>query len=235
MADVPSDASAGWVGRIFRDAAQVLRREERQQGPLGEWAQGATPGSGPSIVILDGYLSRSEASRFPPFTPLLVPFGQLVAEVAPGAAIHGFSYYKAGRHYARAHTQISPLLHPNELFAAYAPRADTAITYLAYSLGGLVATLGLGSRFDEPEFAASFVPAMAPRLVLCQPAFALAPDIEADIAREPGAASRTLLHMSLFRNELLMRLGAALRTIVGHGVDVQVLVWTSDQFLSYGE
>lgn len=235
MPEGPALDGDGWVGNVFIKIEQLRNLEQANPVPQEAWIEGAAPTSGPSFVVLDGFFSRSYPGRKPPYKLLLESFRPAIVETVSVANIHGFSFLGTSQHYPRIATEIDLPGGIAETFDPYRPRSGAEITYVGYSIGGLVATVGLGQFVRASVVPLASLPSLVPRLVLCQPAFDLASVVRSQIGPEEVPVPKTLLHMDLYRERLLTEIDESLQAIVNAGIDVRVLLWSGDKFIDYGE
>lgn len=174
-----------WALRGLRTLIHELR-EPHGSGVLLDWPESARATGGVCYLVSDGLGTRStEHGGRKPLLDVLKPS---INEVAPAAAVHGFSYSKPGLHYAGYHTNIS-LKSAYEVFKEYQPSSGTSLTCITFSFAGPTFTLGLAHWLTSMKGAEESVQFVVKALILIQPAFKLSKEVTraAESIRRQGA------------------------------------------------
>lgn len=232
MPDDDEAAAASWVEKALHDINRLVLLDRNHPVPEHEqWKQGAAPTSGPSFLVADGYLSRSAPGGKPRYRPLIELIGAELRAAQPAWPVYGLSYRNPLRHYVRQDTQFNPMIESGQKFRPYLPNEGCHVTYIGYSLGALTILLGLDHALSVEGFSIKQLAERCPRIVLCQPAIALGPDVQRQLARTGRAAPVTLLAMARGRARILANVERVIDRLTAHGIRVAVVAWQADRFI----
>lgn len=210
----------------------------RKLRPAAAWKESILPPSGILYLAADGLGSSSTSQEFSKVTPWIEVVKPIIEEVDPRAAAYGFSYYRPGFHYGPENTLISLLVDTPTLFQSYASSFDTnqVITYLGFSLGASLLTLGLGQFIIGlgQQTIAGQISKFVPALIMVQPAIALADSyVEAakkvDERKLRGPLAEFLTDGTLVQSRFM----ECVQAMVSGGVKVYMIYWERDQFIAY--
>lgn len=223
--------------RIVRLLVFLLRRQGQFAGK--DWSAGVLPPSGTTYLAIDGLgtSSYSEQTPFRTFTPWIEDhsFTTMVSDL-PGR-LHGFSYSSYGKHYGPNHTDITLRGRAADLFVPYAPSFSSAqrVVYVAFSIGGAVAGLGLGDVIGRQRQTVTAIDKRAlPMLLLVQPALVLTAGYQEVLDRAGSVGLPAVLRELLdLGDELLEMFVDAIQLCVDAGINVTLIFWPHDQVLAY--
>lgn len=211
-------------------AARLLRFKMNQIDPRtgALWGKGAIPDQ--LLVVADG-LATSSALQ-PNYQPWLHHLHPTVRPVLPFASVRGLSYSAAGYHYLARDTNIALLEESDQLFAPYAPQT-LPVTYLAFSLGCPLLTLGLADWLRNGQ---QDLKVLVRQVILLQPALTLH-DTFRDAVRRLTSAPQPLVDLSEAPDTVATNFFAALHTIRQSipTAPVTMIYWPGDKFLTYDE
>lgn len=229
MARVPDRTPA----HLLRFLGHLLRRSATPAQPT--WPESLVPSSGRVYIVADGLGSRS--TPFRSYTPWLELLRPIILQAEPDAVPVGLSYVEPGEGYGPASTEISLLFDVPRLFAPYAPTLTRQTTYVGFSLGASLLTLGLGASFPQSRSVPQVIHNVrVPALILVQPALALQePYIEAAkvFAKEPDGLAAPIQELLDLGESLRERFVQASESVAGSGTKVVLLYWPGDQFIAY--
>lgn len=205
--------------------------------PRHEWPDGQLPNR--IYTVVDGFLTQSTpVSWFRPWIEALTspidatpPFPGLRKIDAP-AIIRGFSYFATGKHYFPVDTTQGITVAVERFSNDYGPRL-LPMTYLAFSLGGVVATLGLAASIASQPHNAALVEA----LILVQPAFRPSREFGGVLpASLISLVMRSSAPETISGNAVLDDVLAKLATITNkYRIPVYLLYWPGDQIVLFEE
>ncbi|HEY0069250.1 MAG TPA: hypothetical protein VGE04_04695, partial [Chloroflexia bacterium] len=139
-----------------------------------EWPEGELPEIGDYYLVADGLASRSlpDPKAISPYVPWLPILKRELSHPTFKDRARGFSYYKKRLHYARSHTNVTIEETPGwaaSCTTSYMPDDKAIVTYIAFSLAGLIFTLGIGSFLGSGQIKEGSIK----EVILVQPALKL--------------------------------------------------------------
>jgi hypothetical protein len=206
-----------------------------------DWPDGELPEAGPCYLVADGLASKSRPTPGAKegeynYLPWLDFLRDKLGYPDFRKLARGFGYRGQGRHYERDDTYISLDIETSySRTKEYVQRTGPSITYITFSLAGLIFTQGIASSLSRGVGYET-----VKQLILIQPAFGLHPDALplAEEVRNRLVPVSEFLEINSSEEERKKKeasIIADLDRIVTANIPVSLIYWPDDKFVNYSE